>query len=143
MLEVFQININDSTNTLCFVQVTDAVVEVVDQILNRNVSVKGSDNFANASSIIVQSFEQQISQTLEEHGNFKAIQPNVVVEAITLNEAQARDGISFSVNHQMRSQNGTNSTSVDDDDEGGSSNQTSSISLPNTVLFNSKAANGK
>ena len=122
---------------------TEAVVEVVDHILNTNVSVEESDNSANASSMILQSFEQQIAQTLEEHGNFKAVQPNVVVEAITLNQTQARDGISFSVNHKMGFQKSTNSSSFDDSGEGGSYNQTSSILLPNAVLFNRKTANGK
>ncbi|XP_072032032.1 adhesion G-protein coupled receptor G4-like isoform X2 [Amphiura filiformis] len=115
-------------------EVTESVIEIVDNVLSSNISSEESDNSANASSMVLKAVEQQIAQTLKEHGKFTSVQHNIVVEAFTLDEAGSKEGVSFAVNFQAATdQQMSNSTA------NLTSNVTSSIVLPNEALFNNRS----
>ncbi|XP_072030643.1 adhesion G-protein coupled receptor G6-like [Amphiura filiformis] len=113
-------------------EVTEAVIEIVDNILSTNISSEWSDDSANAASMVLKAVEQQIAQTLKEHGKFTSVQLNIVVEAFTVDATNSKEGVSFAVNFQAGQQITTN---INED-------VTSSILLPYEALFNNRTKKG-
>ena len=81
------------------IQVTEKVVETVNYILDSDVSEGVNTSIAEASSLILKAIDQQVSQTLKEHGNYQTIKANIAVQGVTVNQTQAKNGIGFAVRH--------------------------------------------
>ena len=80
-------------------QITESVIQGISCILDANISdaSEQKSSVANSSSLILQAVETQISQTLEKHGIFKSMKPNIAVKGSTLNQTQSKNGVEFTL----------------------------------------------
>ena len=68
---------------------------MVDNILTTSNASTHQNVSTNATSSIVKSLESQIARTLENDGHFRTIQPNIAVDAVTINHTEISSGIGF------------------------------------------------
>ena len=107
-------------------QITESVIQGINCILDANISdaSEKKPSLANSSSLILKAVEKQILQTLEEHGKFKSIKPNIAVKGVTVNQTQSEDGVDFALTH----------TDAGFSSDANNIGQNISIKLPNDVL---------
>ncbi|XP_022088720.1 uncharacterized protein LOC110978214 isoform X2 [Acanthaster planci] len=76
-------------------QVTELVVETVNNVANTASTSDSQSIDGSSSSAIIQSVENQVSLTLQQEGRVSIQEESILVEAVSVNPMEARGGLTF------------------------------------------------